>query len=146
MSFFPCKRSLRLSLLCALLSLTGCASQQQSVLYEQLGGEPGLAALVDNLLQKMADDEEIARHFQDTDIALFRKGLIDKLCVVSDGPCEYTGDTMKNIHKGFNISQADFDSLVQHLIHAMQEEGVPIAGRNALLKRLAPMYQEVVYQ
>lgn len=129
-----------------MLVLAGCASQSQSTLYQQLGGEAGLTALVDNLLHKMASDEQIARYFRDTDIQLFRQGLIDKLCVVADGPCEYSGDTMRNSHKGFNISQADFDALVQHLIYAMQEENIPIATRNELLSQLAPMYGDVVYQ
>lgn len=129
------------------IGLSGCASQtSQPVLYDRLGGDTGVTAIVDKLLQKMSRDEAITRHFRDTDISLFRQGLIDKLCVVSDGPCEYTGDTMRNSHKGFNISGAEFDALVQHLIHAMQEANTPIAARNALLGRLAPMYSDVVYQ
>lgn len=132
------------SIILALL-LSACSSQPATV-YEGLGGEPGLAAVVDNLLQRMAKDEQIARHFHDTDIALFREGLTEHLCDVADGPCEYGGEGMKATHKGLNITQADFDRLVQLLIYAMQEEDVPIAVRNDLLKRLAPMYGDVVYQ
>ncbi len=140
-------KMLQAVILVGAISLAGCASQtSQPALYDRLGGDAGVTAIVDNLLQKMAQDKPIARHFRDTDISLFRQGLIDKLCVVSDGPCEYTGDTMRNSHKGFNISGAEFDALVQHLIHAMQEEDIPIAARNALLGRLAPMYSDVVYQ
>lgn len=127
------------------LVLTACASQPATV-YEGLGGESGLAAVVDNLLQRMAKDEQIAEHFRDTDIALFREGLTEHLCDIADGPCEYGGESMKASHKGLDITQADFDRLVQLLIYAMQEEGIPIAVRNDLLKRLAPMYGDVVYQ
>ena len=111
-----------------------------------LGGEPGLEAVVDNLLERMAKDEQIVRHFQDADIALFRVGLTEHLCDVADGPCEYGGEGMKATHRGLNITQADFDRLVQLLIYAMQEEDIPIGVRNDLLKRLAPMYGDVVYQ
>lgn len=127
------------------LLLSACTSQPATV-YEGLGGESGLAAVVDNLLERMAKDEQIVRHFQDTDIALFREGLTEHLCEVADGPCEYSGEGMKATHRGLNITQADFDRLVQLLIYAMQEEDIPIAVRNDLLKRLAPMYGDVVYQ
>ena len=129
-----------------LLSLLSACASQPATVYEGLGGEPGLAAVVDNLLERMAKDEQIVRYFQDTDIALFREGLTEHLCDVADGPCEYGGDDMKATHRGLNITQADFDRLVQLLIYAMQEEGIPIAVRNDLLKRLAPMYGDVVYQ
>lgn len=129
-----------------LLSLLSACASQPATVYEGLGAEPGLAAVVDNLLERMAKDEQIVRHFQDTDIALFREGLTEHLCDVADGPCEYDGEDMKATHRGLNITQADFDRLVQLLIYAMQEEGIPIAVRNDLLKRLAPMYGDVVYQ
>jgi hemoglobin len=129
-----------------LLSLLSACSSQPATVYEGLGGEPGLAAVVDNLLERMAKDEQIVRHFQDTDIALFRVGLNEHLCDVADGPCEYGGEGMNATHRGLNITQADFDRLVQLLIYAMQEEDIPIGVRNNLLKRLAPMYGDVVYQ
>ena len=61
-----------------ILLLSACASQPATV-YEGLGGEPGLEAVVDNLLERMAKDEQIVRHFQDADIALFRPGIKRRL-------------------------------------------------------------------
>ena len=52
-----------------LLSLLSACSSQPATVYEGLGGEPGLAAVVGNLLERMAKDEQIVRYFQDTDIA-----------------------------------------------------------------------------
>jgi len=48
-------------------------------------------------------------------------------------------------HQGLNITQADFDALVGHLIESMKEQHIPLSTRNALLKRLAPMYSDISY-
>lgn len=118
----------------------------RDTLYAALGGNQGVSQIVDGLLARIAADQRIVHHFQETDIALFRQSLIDHLCVVTDGGCLYEGETMANSHQGLGITQADFDALVGHLIASMQAQNIDIATRNSLLKRLAPMYSEVTYR
>lgn len=145
----------------ALLFVTGCAVQMaetsapqvnsnngtsnQQTLYQALGGEAGLSAIVDGLLARIATDARIVHHFQETDIAVFRERVIEHFCLVTDGGCNYRGDSMANTHKGLNITQADFDALVGHLIESMKEQQIPLSTRNALLKRLAPLYSDITY-
>ncbi len=132
--------------LCLLLS--SCASQPvaKDWLYQQLGADRGLNQLVDGLLVKIEQDPQIVHHFKDTDIARFRRLLVEQLCELSGGPCKYTGATMQESHTGFQISKADFDNLVDHLIDVMQQQQVPVAAQNRLLALLAPMYSDVVYR
>ncbi|ABM01320.1 group 1 truncated hemoglobin [Shewanella amazonensis] len=115
-------------------------------LYQALGGETGVAAVVDGLLARIARDPRIVQHFEETDIAIFRERLIEHLCAVTDGGCVYQGESMADSHKGLNITQADFDALVGHLIESLKAQQIPTSTRNALLKRLAPMYSDVTYQ
>lgn len=121
-------------------------SSSQQTLYQALGGEAGLSAIVDGLLARIATDNRIVHHFQETDIAVFRERVIEHFCLVTDGGCDYRGDSMANTHKGLNITQADFDALVGHLIESMKELQIPLSTRNAFLKRLAPMYSDITYQ
>jgi hemoglobin len=83
-------------------------------------------------------------HFRDTDISRFRKLLIEQICQLSGGPCHYSGASMQESHTGFQISAADFDNLVNHLIAVMTAQQVPIAAQNRLLALLAPMQPEVI--
>jgi len=53
---------------------------------------------------------------------------------------------MQESHTGFQITQADFDNLVGHLIKVMTEQKVAVSAQNRLLAKLAPMYQDVVYR
>lgn len=122
------------------------ANSSPTTLYQALGGDSGVSAIVDGLLARIARDPRIVHHFDETDIAIFRERLIEHLCAVTDGGCVYQGENMADSHKGLNITQADFDALVGHLIESMKELHISTSTRNALLKRLAPMYSEVTYQ
>lgn len=107
--------------LLVVLLLSGCQSKPETPdwLYQQLGGSPGVTQLVDGLLVKIEHDPQIVHHFRDTDIARFRKLLIEQICQLSGGPCQYSGASMQESHTGFQITAADFDNLVNHLIAVM---------------------------
>lgn len=126
---------------------TGCQQKPPPApLYQQLGQLSGIEQLVDGLLREIEHDPQIVHHFRDTDIERFRKLLIEQLCELSGGPCKYSGATMQESHTGFQITQADFDNLVRHLMKVMSAQQISISAQNQLLALLAPMYGDVVYR
>lgn len=127
-----------------LLVGSGCANQP-TTLYQQLGGNAGISLITDDFLVNLSQDKRIVHHFAQTDIEIFRQRLIEHLCVVSGGGCEYRGASMFDAHIGLHISQADFDAVVGHLINALKQQNVSIGTRNALLAKLAPMYHDITY-
>jgi hemoglobin len=133
-------------LLIASLVLTACQHSAEPSLYQRLGGEQGVENIVDGVLSGIEHDQSIVHHFADTDIPRFRGLLIEQFCQLSGGPCKYTGVSMQESHTGYNITQAHFDALVNHLISAMQQQNVAIEAQNEFLAILAPMYKDVVYR
>ena len=134
--------------LCLVFALSSCATNSNKMdtsLYERLGSDQGVTAIVDNLLYELGGNEKLIEFFAKTDIERFRTKLIEQLCEVSDGPCTYTGDTMAKSHSGMTINQSHFDSLVNDLIAAMDATGTPVGAQNDLLARLVPMYDEIVH-
>ncbi|MBV2129037.1 group I truncated hemoglobin [Arsukibacterium indicum] len=129
-----------------LLILLGCSSATQTTLYQRLGAEQGIAAIVDGLLYEIEHDERIVHHFADSDIGRFRAMLSEQLCDLTGGPCQYSGSSMQESHTGFNITLADYDALVEGLIKVMQRQQISIADQNALLALLAPMYKDISYR
>ncbi|MDX1473497.1 MAG: group 1 truncated hemoglobin [Reinekea sp.] len=129
------------------LFLAGCALKptQQATLYDRLGGDEGVTAIVDNLLYELAGNEKLIGFFEETDINRFRTKLIEQLCEVSDGPCRYSGDSMAKAHSNMTLNRSHFDSLVNDLIAAMNATDTPVAAQNDLLARLVPMYDEVMH-
>lgn len=128
-----------------LLVLGGCTFTKEPNLYERLGEKAGIERVVNNLIIGIAQEEKIKHYFTDVDIPLFRQNLIVHLCQVADGPCDYQGLTMEEAHKGLNINDADFNTIVSLLRSAMNKEGIAYTDQNDLLSRLAPMHKDITY-
>lgn len=127
-----------------LLLLAGCASVPPGRLYDELGGQPGIEALVEDLLFVLADDRRIAHHFAGVDVLRLRGKLIEQFCAEAGGPCVYRGADMRTAHAGLDIREADFNALVEDLIQVMESRGLPVRVQNRLLRRLAPMHGDIV--
>lgn len=133
------------ALLLALL-LSACATTREPRLYDALGGEPGIARLVDALVAEYHADAKIGFLFVETDDAYFKARLREQLCQISDGGCDYTGLSMEEAHSGMDLSEAQFNDFVDASRRAMTRAGFPIGVQNRLLARLAPMRGEVIHQ
>jgi hemoglobin len=131
-----------------LATLVACQSAPPADdrLYRDLGELPGITGIVDAFLFELAEDRDVLPLFANTDIDRFRKKFIEQLCDVSGGPCDYSGDSMIETHRDMAISRAQFNSVVEDLIRAMEAESVPVAAQNRLLARLAAMYPEIAGQ
>lgn len=139
----------RLAILTLSLGLTACASTTpvaDDSLYQALGGQTGIEQIVEGMLINIADNPRIVGHFANTDIDRLNQKLIEQFCVESGGPCEYTGDSMRDSHTGLDLTESDFNALVEALTDAMQDLDVPVTAQNRLLARLAPMRSDIIYQ
>lgn len=137
---------LTLALGLAACSPTPPAPGADDSLYRALGGQPGITRIVEGLLSNIADNPKIVGHFAETDIDRLNAKLIEQFCVESGGPCEYSGDSMRDSHTGLNLTEADFNALVEDLLDAMHALKVPVTAQNRLLARLAPMRRDIIYR
>nr|WP_320166618.1 group 1 truncated hemoglobin [uncultured Methylophaga sp.] len=122
------------------------SKHNQASLYEKLGGEEGVAVIVNNLTINIGHDQQIFHYFAEANVTRFKKNLTQHLCAISDGPCQYEGDSMEQIHHGMDINERDFNHLVDLLIDAMDEAGISHPTQNLLLARLAPLRQQIIYR
>jgi hemoglobin len=130
------------SVLFAALSLS--SAQADDSLYQDLGGHDGIAKIVDTATVNFLADDRIKHTFDDTNIDRFKGLLADQLCQLSGGPCVYKGRDMATVHKGFHLTVADFNALVEDLQDGMEKCDVPFRTQNRLLAILAPMKRDVV--
>lgn len=137
---------MRLLILSALMLLSACASQPKTTLYDDLGGAPGIDAIVENFIQGIASDPEIFPYFADSHVSRFREKITEHFCHISDGPCTYTGDNMVDIHVGMEINENHFNRTVDLLYGAMEQENIPHRTQNRLIARLAPLRKDIIYR
>ncbi|WP_426358255.1 group I truncated hemoglobin [Pseudocolwellia sp. HL-MZ19] len=130
--------------LIALLVISGCAAKQAS-LYETIGGQPKIDLIVDNFIEEIQYNESIFPYFANANVDRFREKITEHLCLVLEGPCEYTGDSMLLVHKGMNINETDFNTTVDLLINAMNKSNVTHPHQNKILNHLAKLREDIIY-
>lgn len=113
-------------------------------LYARLGGEPGVAAISAALIDRVAADPVLGRSFKDSNLPRVKRLLAEQLCDLSGGPCRYSGDSMKEVHAGHHISEAEFYGMVDRLRDVLRERRVALGATNELLRLLAPMKRDIV--
>jgi hemoglobin len=140
---------------CVLLNLPAWAQQPAPLaplpttapagsLYARLGGTPKVTAFVSQTIEQVATDVHTRRSFDKVNLQHVKDMLAQQICSLTGGGCQYTGDTMRDVHAGHKITNAEFFALVEMLREAMRASDVPLSARNELLEILAPMKRDVV--
>lgn len=132
------------AVLAVMLLAGACATSREPDLWDRLGGTPVMNVVVDDFATRLQNDPRISEHFVGIDMQRFRDKLVEFLCEVSSGPCQYTGDAMHPVHAEMNLDDADFNALVEDLIESMEAHNVPLGAQNRLLAILAPLHFEIV--
>jgi hemoglobin len=139
-------------------SLTGChrganpaaapapapAAAPGPSLYERLGRQDAITAVVDTFVANVAADARINAFFRGVDIPNLKRLLVEQICQTAGGPCSYSGRPMRVAHAGMNISNAQFDALVQDLVRALDTFRVPEREKTELLTALGGMRRDIV--
>ena len=139
-----------------LMTMTGCATSSSSTdsssvsssnnLYQTLGGQTKIDEIVDNFINEIAFDQETYAFFKDSNMQRFKEKLSEQLCVMAQGPCTYTGDSMEQVHTGMNITEANFNHGVDLFISAMDKADIPHNVQNRLLNEMAKTRKQMLYR
>jgi len=113
-------------------------------LYDRLGGQPAVEAVVDEFLKRVAADKRINGRFFNTDITRLRGLLVEFVCSATGGPCKYTGRDMRSAHAGFQLVEEEFNALVEDLVGALDKFNVPKKEKDELLGALGPLAKDIV--
>ena len=126
------------------LFLNACMTTQLTT-YQQLGGQPKVAEIVDNFISEIEFDPVMYEFFKDSNIARFREKLNEHICMLTGGPCEYTGDEMQQVHAGMNITESDFNHGVDLFINAMTRAKIPHSIQNKVLSEIIHTRDLMIY-
>lgn len=147
---FASVRFHRLLPIAGALMLTACFTQsppthtKAPTLYERLGGQPAINAVVDDFVANVAADKRINRFFANADVPRLKRLLGEQICAGAGGPCTYTGQDMKTAHAGMGVGDQDFNALVEDLVKSLDKYKVPTKEQQELLALLGPMRKDIV--
>ena len=133
----------RLIAVLASAALFGTAFAKDT-LYDDLGGEAGVDAILERLFVAVTTDPRTAPSFEGADIPVVHERLARQICDISDGPCAYDGLSMADAHIGLEVTEVQMNAMIEQLQDAMDAEGVPFRTQNRLLARLATFHRDIV--
>jgi len=126
------------------LMIAACAhTPAEKSLFDRIGGIPVLTVVVSETIDQTSSDPKIKRSFEGVKLAKLKESVVNQLCRLTGGGCEYDGETMKNAHADLKITTAEFELFVQAFRDALNRH-VATREKNELLKILAPMKRDIV--
>lgn len=99
-------------------------------LYQKLGGQNAVDAVVETFYRKVLTDERVMEFFDDVDMDLQISKQKAFLTMVLGGPVAYTGKDMRDGHKHLvarGLNDHHVDAVVQLLAASLEEHGVSAA-------------------
>jgi hemoglobin len=140
------RKLLIFALLVSFFVTSSIYSQQKNKksLYERLGGEAAISAVVDDFAQRVLADQRINQKFAKTNAPRLLFFLKQQICAATGGPCKYEGRDMKTAHRGLAITNGEFNALVEDLVATLNKFNVPKPEQDELLSLLAPMKSQIV--
>jgi hemoglobin len=144
-------------LMCGFLLVgMGCSASQQLTaqpekpgqsLYQRLGGYDAIAAVTDDFIGRLIQDQQLSRFFSgvSTDSKTrIRQLVVDQLCSATGGPCFYIGRDMKTSHKGLGITESDWQVAVKHLVATLDKFKVPPREKDEVLAAISGLKKDIV--
>lgn len=125
-------------------SATDPGASSPVTLFERLGGEPAVAAVVDLFYARVLADGDLAPYFAgvDTDrLAQHQRRFIGQALGAAR---PYSGRSMRKAHAHLAITPVAFARVVEHLAAALGEAGVDDGAIAEVAALLGPLEAEIV--
>jgi hemoglobin len=122
----------------------------QGSLYEQIGGDAGLTAVVKDFYHRMRTDRRFGERFLLVDMAQLLRHQVMLLTVLTGGPNidGYTIDQLhiwvQRAHVRMGLTHADFDAMAGHLLGAGSDHGIGDDQLQAIANALEGFRSDIV--
>lgn len=137
--------------------------RQKLTLYERLGGEQGLTAIVSDFLPRALEDprvnwarqgvksgglfrrdESAAWNATPANVGSLKKHLVQFLSLATGGPSNYDGKEMKSTHADMKITNPEFDAVIGDLKAALDKLRIADQEQKELLAIVESTRPQVV--
>jgi hemoglobin len=120
------------------------ADSAEVSIYEAIGGDPALVAVVDDFYVRVLADAQLAGFFAGVNMPRLKGRQVEFFAEALGGPAAYQGASMRDVHVGRGISQADFDRVAFHLAAALAAAGLPGETIARIAAAITPLANEIV--
>ncbi len=138
-----------------MIGLSACGKEEapkpaEKSLYERLGGEASITAVVDDLIDRLSGNDvlnanpAIDKARKASDPVKLKKLLTAFMCKVTGGPQTYTGRSMKETHKDMAITQKEWDVMAADFKKTLDKFKVPQKEQQELFDLVGTTKADIV--
>jgi hemoglobin len=113
-------------------------------IYGKIGGQEALIAVVDDFYTRVMADAQLAPFFAGANMSRLKGKQVEFFAAALGGPDEYSGQPMKEAHRGRDIGQVHFDLVAKYLTEALTNAGVPDDMTATIIATVAPLSRDIV--
>lgn len=92
-------------------------------IYERCGGFATVRKVVTDFYDKVLDEEGVAEHFADVDMARLIDHQTKFISFLLDGPASYSDDHLQRVHSHLHITLQEFDLVTALLRETLADHG-----------------------
>jgi len=113
-------------------------SEKTATLYERLGGEEGIIAIVDDVVEAHMNNPEINARFlpykdRPEYLEQIKKHQVNFFGEGSGGPQKYEGRDMESTHRGMNINATEYMHVIDDVMGVLDNHGKDEATKKDVL-------------
>jgi len=102
-------------------------------LYDRLGRHEGITRITRTLIANHLANPLVNARYGASDMDKVEQRVVEFFCAGAGGPETYTGKDMLGTHKGMNINEQEFVTVVDDAMAALETHSIDPATRNEVL-------------
>jgi hemoglobin len=115
-----------------------------STIYDQIGGQEAVIAVVNDFYDRVLADEKLAGFFTGVNMSHLKGRQVEFFSAALGGPEPYKGLSMKDAHRGRGIAMVHFELVAAHLTDSLVGAGVPDEIVEQIISAIAPLADDIV--
>jgi hemoglobin len=113
-------------------------------LYERIGGQPGIEAVIGAFYEKVFADDELRPFFENVDVDKLTAMQREFFSAALGGPSEYSSSTVREAHAGRGISVRHLTAFTDRLFETLLDQKVSRTDATGIVNRIATYSEDIV--
>lgn len=114
-------------------------------LYDRIGGSEAVAEMLDDFYECVLNDSELRPFFEGVGVQRLKSMQAQFFAAALDGPIEYSGAELSQIHQGMGITRAHITTFVGHLTRVLESrDSIQSSDKMDIIFRIATYTDQIL--
>ncbi len=117
---------------------------REDTLYERIGGEAGIDAMVVAFYNRVLSDGDLAPFFEHVEMDKLRDMQREFFSAALGGDIDYSGPPLRHTHHAYKIERRHFARFVDYLLETLRDRGMAEGDVSAIIARVNTYSDDII--